>query len=387
MSRELPGFYFDAEKNRYFPSSSRKDEKSCPPEPRSPATHPPTSDAASSSSSTPVPQTRRRSSGAWHALQRQMMTAQLEASTAYQAIPIPVFTGQTVTAFSAGNYDGHVWSVAGDSYGILHTFDPSPCGNLLSIPSHVLQHSWTRGYRLESPVTRTFLPLAVPPENSWEVPGVRQRALLIQDIESLSDTRCLETQSDVFALHQEECLVYTGSRNGFIRRFDTRTRAPGQTLLGEAFAKHSNSITYLNIIKDCQLLVSTIRGAIEIFDIRFPHEARPLLALVGNVNSYQPNLPHAVTPSQDYFFAAGLDNFIRGWSLVTGEPLSQLHTSASPALTLEVPGHRLDAVDMGASPFGVKFEERITSLAITQEQGYIDLSLDDAFQMKHNTRL
>ena len=29
-----------------------------------------------------------------------MMTAQLEASAAYQAIPIPVFTGQTLTAFA-----------------------------------------------------------------------------------------------------------------------------------------------------------------------------------------------------------------------------------------------------------------------------------------------
>ena len=29
-----------------------------------------------------------------------MMTAQLEASMAYQAIPIPVFTGRTLTAFA-----------------------------------------------------------------------------------------------------------------------------------------------------------------------------------------------------------------------------------------------------------------------------------------------
>jgi hypothetical protein len=62
-----------------------------------------------------------------------------------------------------------------------------------------------------------------------------------------------------------QCLVYTGSRNGSIRRFDTRTRAPGLTLLGEAFTKSSNSITYLNIIKDWQLLVSTIRGAVSFF--------------------------------------------------------------------------------------------------------------------------
>ena len=44
----------------------------------------------------------------------------------------------------------------------------------------------------------------VPPKNSWETPGARKRALLMQDIESLTDGRRLETHSDVFALHQEE---------------------------------------------------------------------------------------------------------------------------------------------------------------------------------------
>ena len=142
MPRELPGFYFDPEKNRYFPSSSKKEGKSHPPDTRSLAARPHTSDVAASpspspSSSTPLPQTRRRSRDTWHALQRlrhascpkqriataqlrsrhstvatsypnsyyprcvsNMMTAQLEASAAYQAIPIPVFAGQTLTAFA-----------------------------------------------------------------------------------------------------------------------------------------------------------------------------------------------------------------------------------------------------------------------------------------------
>jgi len=34
--------------------------------------------------------------------------------------------------------------------------------------------------------------------------GVRKRALLMQDVESLTAARSLETESDVFALHQEE---------------------------------------------------------------------------------------------------------------------------------------------------------------------------------------
>lgn len=71
MPRELPGFYFDAEKNRYFPSSSKQAGKSHPPNTRPPADRPHTSEAAASpSSSTPPPQyARRRSPDAWHALQ------------------------------------------------------------------------------------------------------------------------------------------------------------------------------------------------------------------------------------------------------------------------------------------------------------------------------
>jgi len=77
-------------------------------------------------------------------------------------------------------------------------------------------------------------------------------------------------------------------------------------------------------------------------------------------SSFLPLQPHAITPSQDYFFAAGLDNRIRGWSLLTGEPLSHPHP------TLEVPSNQLHAVDMEASPFGVKFEGQITSLEIIE---------------------
>ena len=46
--------------------------------------------------------------------------------------------------------------------------------------------------------------IVVPPKNSWETPGARKRALLMQDIESVRDAWRLETHSDVFALHQEE---------------------------------------------------------------------------------------------------------------------------------------------------------------------------------------
>jgi hypothetical protein len=76
MHSELPGFYSDAEKNRDFPSSSKKEGKSQhPPDARSPAARPHTSEAAapspSPSSSTSLPQMHRRSTtDTWHTLQQ-----------------------------------------------------------------------------------------------------------------------------------------------------------------------------------------------------------------------------------------------------------------------------------------------------------------------------
>ncbi len=46
--------------------------------------------------------------------------------------------------------------------------------------------------------------MVVPPKNLSETPGVRKRALLMQDVEILTNAWRLETYSDVFALHQEE---------------------------------------------------------------------------------------------------------------------------------------------------------------------------------------
>jgi len=83
--------------------------------------------------------------------------------------------------------------------------------------------------------------------------------------------------------------------------------------------------------------------------------------LTYSIDAYFYLQPHAITPSQDYFFAAGLDNRIRGWSLLTGEALSHLHP------TLEVASNQPHAVDMDASPFGMRFEgHMITSLEIIE---------------------
>ncbi|KIM89503.1 hypothetical protein PILCRDRAFT_813437 [Piloderma croceum F 1598] len=52
--------------------------------------------------------------------------------------------------------------------------------------------------------------------------GARKKAILLKDIDIGRSLTVLETQSDVFAVEQQENLVYTGARHGSIARFDTR---------------------------------------------------------------------------------------------------------------------------------------------------------------------
>jgi hypothetical protein len=97
----------------------------------------------------------------------------------------------------------------------------------------------------------------------------------------------------------KQCLVYTGARNGTIKRFDTRTRAPGLALLGDAKTKSCDSVTYLNIIKDWQLLVSTIRGAVRCFFYLGP-VASPCESLGKKIIDFA----HGVTRSKYSMFAS-----------------------------------------------------------------------------------
>jgi len=142
MPRELPGFYFDAEKNRYFPSSSKKEGKSRSTAlPRFPAATPPcpSDEAASpyrSSSSTPLPQAARRrsSSDVWQALQlsrlatcprQRIATIQLRQPPprATRYLPIPYRLDVMCQSDDDGPARG-LSSVSGYPYPCLHWPDP-----------------------------------------------------------------------------------------------------------------------------------------------------------------------------------------------------------------------------------------------------------------------
>ncbi|KAI0338875.1 hypothetical protein BDW22DRAFT_1362171 [Trametopsis cervina] len=192
--------------------------------------------------------------------------------------------------------------------------------------------------------------------------GAATRGVLVPDIET-SWTETLHTGSDVFAICQKDHLVYTGSRNGSLKAFDKRrldTTGKGQELFGERFKKDTRSITHLSMLDDWQMLVSTIRGDIELHDLRFAREDTPFMEFKGHVNSYSTKLGIAISPCQSLLFAAGQDSRIRAWSLRSGQPLSP-----SPALSeRETSREHLDTSNLLACTF----PQPVVALQVTDDR-------------------
>jgi WD repeat-containing protein 21A len=94
--------------------------------------------------------------------------------------------------------------------------------------------------------------------------GANSKAIYIKDIDATRSLQVLDTQSDVFAVHQHDTLIYTGSRNGSIARFDMRTdKSRGLQLFDSRFLSGAASaVTYMNIIRDSQMVVSHMNGCV-----------------------------------------------------------------------------------------------------------------------------
>ncbi|EMD40214.1 hypothetical protein CERSUDRAFT_112417 [Gelatoporia subvermispora B] len=152
--------------------------------------------------------------------------------------------------------------------------------------------------------------------------GAAKRGVLIPDLDASVHTVNLSTESsDVLAVHQDEHLVYIGARNGSIGRCDIRIMSckGWRSLLPEQSGH--GSVLHLDVVREWQLLVSTVKGDLKTYDLRFVRNATPLLQFLGHVNSFTLKLGIAVDPAHEVLFAAGQDQHIRAWSLHDGAPL------------------------------------------------------------------
>jgi len=185
--------------------------------------------------------------------------------------------------------------------------------------------------------------------------GANTKAIYIKDIDATRSLQVLDTGSDIFTVQQHDTLVYTGARNGTIARFDMRTDKPhGLQLFSPRYPGSSfNPVTYLDLIRDSEMLISRMNGDLALYDLRFPKIGIPLKTFQGHYNEYTQKLGIAVDPSSNFLFAAGQDNHIRAWSLRTASPI--LPTDISPS-------H-----DVRSSPLSVRYTKPIVAMQITEE--------------------
>ncbi|KIP09668.1 hypothetical protein PHLGIDRAFT_307553 [Phlebiopsis gigantea 11061_1 CR5-6] len=193
------------------------------------------------------------------------------------------------------------------------------------MPRHVLTHSSNRIWNIISIGDhRCYDVRAAHLLGHSLVLGAAKRGILLPDIQAGWSFDILPTDSDVLAVYQLENVIYTGARNGSIHRFDRRlsSRQKGQELFRNRFTRDTRSITHISAINEAQMLVSTVKGDLELLDLRFARIAEPVMSFDGHVNSYTTNLGITTSPCSSYVFAAGQDQRIRAWSLLTGELIS-----------------------------------------------------------------
>lgn len=183
------------------------------------------------------------------------------------------------------------------------------------------------------------------------VVGAKQYAVYLTDILNQPKTTLLHTHSDVFALTRQHDLVYAGTRNGSIHRFDLRIPPPPKnsknTSIFSAPRPRSSTVLHMQSIGDVYFLSSYINGEIVMYDIRFTQRHSPVLRFPGHVNTYTPRLGIVTDSSSTFLFAAGQDRKLRAWSIPTGEPLLPSPSNPHP------------------NPFSIQFPQPIQTLQMT----------------------
>ncbi|KAJ3509468.1 hypothetical protein NLJ89_g5207 [Agrocybe chaxingu] len=401
MPAELPGFYWDEARNRYFPLSSRPKQPQPPP-------------VAVVKRINPTPENeiglsrkRKRAYDPWDANEsrRSAFSDRIRLRNSHEILcsqyastsrmtPTRVHPIGSITAFCMTKVGGHDWQFIGDDRGWLyserkHLPNEPPRFNLhstinLQASSTISSICVSGSYCVASCfgaarlsvqdlniAERTYLMTfntvvdirASHLQQKELVLGTSKRIIYIPDIDIATTFRSLRTNSDVFSVIQRDHLIYAGLRNGTLERYDTRVPDPKPVKLFEGrFGKSGRSpLLHINVLRENELLLSQMNGDISTFDLRFSPTSStvtPIQIFEGHVNNYRPDLGIAIDQEHDLLFAAGAENRIRGWSLRTGAPFSPPPPPATPC-----------SPDQPDNPFTHTFPSQVCALQVTEEGG------------------
>ncbi|KAJ6462004.1 hypothetical protein C8R47DRAFT_1158713 [Mycena vitilis] len=419
--RELPGFYFDIERNRYFPLSSR----------------PPPASSASTSTSQPAseaqehaPPTRRRrqlwssaggTTAAGRAREAQRLLHTRFAATqrccaeqvrwpfygtasnillcAFRTTPTRQFLGDELGwLYSRGRVEvsPHYRDADDSTHEEWGEWTPELC----LAPDSQISAICTTSTRCVAvcfgPSTKICVQDAGMPERtallhlsdvfdvraaslqgSALVLGALRQAVLLPDIDVSAGVRKLPTRTDVFSVAQQENLVYTGTRAGAVLRFDTRTnKNNGQVLFESGVNNNStgpglagpiqrSSVVHLEPTHGRQSLVAgCMDGRLATFDLRFVRPAAPpVVTYAGNPSSvsHSGGLGFAIDPAERFLFAAGADARLRGWALDSGVPV--LPDAAASTISYTRPSDP----KAPCNPFATRFAAPLSALQVVDD--------------------
>ncbi|PPQ69911.1 hypothetical protein CVT24_003245 [Panaeolus cyanescens] len=386
MPRELPGFYWDEERNRYFPiaskpkfSAAQSSTQPILPSKRvraadQVAPHTPDTDLEYDDKVHP----KRKKQSIWtfnenrrtslipnhglSKLQHEIRHYNYAITSSLGRVKIP--TIGSMTALASTRSSGRTWRFLGDSQGIIYTEKNSEINDSDSS----LHYHWSAEMVLQQGAAississsgnrivatclgqakiavqeldtteRTFVlnmseiydVRASCLDGSSLALGATKKAVYVSDIDASNAIQCFHTKSDVFSLAKQRHLLYSGSRNGRIDRWDLRLATRnGQTLFDGRFGtKPRRTVVHLQILREFELLTNQLDGQHNVrqlatYDLRYlkSQSPDPLVEFSGHQNAFLSNLGLAVDPHEEFLFAAGHDNRIRGWSLLTGQPL------------------------------------------------------------------
>ncbi|KAL4080701.1 hypothetical protein J3A83DRAFT_4184689 [Scleroderma citrinum] len=355
MPRNLPGMYWDEERKRYFPLSSApphyKERADCTrfphPEAQQEVTYSEGEKNTTSCIRDAPHQILAHLRSTFSTTQKDRLTHRLRCSQF--TLTDKVERSDIPFVSPRGHITAFQWSRMAFFRGFIRVvlFVSSICvdDSKCIIDSRIACDVWTADL-----------------QGSRLILGANKQAVCIDDISERAAVYPLPTGSDVFAVAQQEQIIYTGLRNGSILRFDNRLWKPrGDALLDGLFTQSSNSVTNLRLLRDSQLLVVNIDGSISIFDLRFLTSRTPFKILTGNVNSYFIKMPIAVDSSEEVLFAAGQDSRIRLWSLRSGGP------PLTPSSNVTIPKpYRRDLLEY-------QFEHPVRSMQLSEDENGMNL--------------
>ncbi|KAF7299690.1 hypothetical protein HMN09_00974500 [Mycena chlorophos] len=406
MPRDLPGFYWDAERNRYFPITTAPQSQSRANLPPAPARVPTprkrkttanlnlSSKPDESRSSRPGRSvgTRFPSAAGMARVARSTRETRFADTPLGHHEPIPTLAG-SISAFGVGPARQYLGDTGGWLYSRTAIAYPGSENTIEWMPwtaefclapncevSAICTTSTPSGTRCVAasfgPKTKICIQDADAAERmsllslstiydvrcaslfrSSLLLGAARGVAYLSDLETSSSVRHLPTEGDVFAVAQKDTLVYAGTRNGSILRFDTRlaaTSKPAGQLVTESIVSWASrnqtapasTANFVHPMQDgCSLVVGYMDGRLGMMDTRFLRpQASPVVVYSGHVGSVSTRLGITLDPTETFLFAGGADCRLRGWSVRTGtrllapsrgSPFSDTTTFSTPLLALE----------------------------------------------------